>query len=142
MALILIAVVADPLLEKLDLTPPTVRIAVALVVAITAVIDLVGRVPAPDPGLSGLGAGFVPVLIPLVLRPALALLALSAAADHGVAPVVVGAVLIVATTLAAGALAPIEPGPRRVVIRWTMALLAVVVIAIAIGMAVDGVFDV
>ena len=54
----------------------------------------------PIPACPGLGAGLVPVLVPLVLRPALALLALSVAADHGVAPVVVGAVLIVPATSA------------------------------------------
>jgi len=141
-ALIVVAAVADPLLDALHVSAPTVRIAVALVVAVTAVIDLVGRLPSPEPGLPGLGAGLVPVLVPLVLRPGLALLALSAAADHGVMPVVVGAALVVAGTLAAGALAPVDGGPRRVVARWLMAVLAVAAATIAIAMAVDGVFDI
>jgi hypothetical protein len=140
--LVIVAVVADPVLEWLHVSPPTVRIAAALVVAVSGVLDLVGRVPAPEPGLPGLGAALVPVLIPLVLRPALALLALSAAADHGVTPVTIGAALIVAATVGAAAIAPLGPGPRRTAARWTMAVLAVVVIAIAIAMAVDGVFDV
>jgi hypothetical protein len=141
-ALVIVAVVSSPVLDWLQVSAPTVRIAAALVVAVTGVIDLVGRVPSPDPGLPGLGGALVPVLIPLVLRPALALLALSAGADHGVAPVVVGAALIVAATVGAGVVVPLEPGPKRAMARWTMAILAVVVIAIAIAMAVDGVFDV
>jgi hypothetical protein len=139
---VIVAVVSSPVLDWLHVSPPTVRIAAALVVAVTGVIDLVGRVPSPDPGLPGLGGALVPVLIPLVLRPALALLALSAGADHGVAPVVVGAALIVAATVGAGVVVPLEPGPKRAMARWTMAILAVVVIAVAIAMAVDGVFDV
>ena len=118
------------------------RIAVAVVVIVTAVIDLVGRVPSPEPSLPGLGAGLVPMLIPLVLRPGLALLAVSVAADHGVAPVVIGAVLIVLGMLDAALAAPLGDGTSPVVARWAMAALAVVVIAIAIAMAVDGVFDV
>jgi small neutral amino acid transporter SnatA (MarC family) len=140
--IVVLAGIADPLLDALHVSPPTVRIAVALVLAVTAVIDLVGRVPRPEPGLGGLGAGFVPVLVPLVLRPALALLAVSVAADHGMAPAVVGGVLVAAGTVGAAALAPADAGTSRTVVRWGMALVAVAVAAIAIAMAVDGVFDV
>jgi hypothetical protein len=84
----------------------------------------------------------VPVLVPLVLRPGLALLALSVGADHGVAPVVIGGVLVLAGTIGAGAIAPPSPGPIRIAVRWTMAVLAVVAIAAAIALAIDGVFDV
>jgi len=42
----------------------------------------------------------------------------------------------------AGAVAPAEAGTKRTLLRWGMALIAVAVIAIAIAMAVDGVFDV
>jgi small neutral amino acid transporter SnatA (MarC family) len=141
-ALVILAVAADPLLDALHVGAPTVRIAVAVVVIVTAVIDLVGRVPSPEPSLPGLGAGLVPMLIPFVLRPALALLAVSVGADHGVVPVVIGAVLIVLGTLDAALLAPLGDGTSRVVVRWVMAALAVVAIAIGVAMAVDGVFDV
>jgi multiple antibiotic resistance protein len=140
--LVILAVAADPLLDALNLSAPTVRIAVAVVVVVTAVIDLVGRIPSPEPSLPGLGAGLVPMLIPLVLRPGLALLAVSVAADHGVAPVVIGAALIVLGVVAAAAVTPVGEGTPRVLARWLMAVLAVVAIAIAIAMTVDGVFDV
>jgi hypothetical protein len=82
------------------------------------------------------------VLIPLVLRPGLALLALSVAADHGVGPVAVAAAFIVLATLDAGATA-VAASPRwSRVARWTMGVFAVAAIAIAIAMAVDGIFDV
>ncbi len=141
-ALVVVAAVADPLLDALHVSAPTVRISVALIVVVTAIIDLVGRVPSPDPGLPGLGGGLVPVLIPLVLRPGLALLALSVAADHGVGPVAVAAALIVLATLEAASTAPAASSRWRPVARWTMAVLAVVAIAAGIAMAVDGVFDV
>ncbi len=141
-AIVVLAAVADPLLDALHVSAPTVRIAVALVVAVTAVIDLVGRVPAPEPGFGGLAASVVPVLVPLVLRPAVALLAISVAADHGMPPAVVGAGLVLAATMGAAALAPVDHGTKRTVVRWGMALVAAAVVAVAIAMAVDGVFDV
>src|SRR4051812_36792801 len=140
--LVVLAAVADQLLDVLHVSAPTVRIAVGLVVVITGILDLVGRVPAPEPALPGLWAGLVPVLVPLVLRPGLALLAVSVAADHGVAPVVIAAVLIVLGTLDAGAMAPLGAGPSRVVVRWVMAVLGAVAIAAGIAMAIDGIFDV
>jgi hypothetical protein len=141
-AIIVLAAVADPLLDALHVSPPTVRIAVALVVAVTAVLDLVGRVPEPEPGLGGLGASLVPVLIPLVLRPAEALLAISVAADHGMPPALAGAGMVLAATIGAAAVAPLHAGTSRTVVRWAMGLVAVAAIGIAIAMAVDGVFDV
>jgi hypothetical protein len=142
LALVLAAVVAEPVLDALHISPPTLRISVALVVVVTAIIDLTGRVPSPDPGLPGLGGALVPVLVPIVLRPGLALLALSVGADHGVVPVVLGGLLVVAGTIGAGAIAPLTPGPARTAVRWTMAVLAVVAIAAGIALAVDGIFDV
>jgi small neutral amino acid transporter SnatA (MarC family) len=141
-ALVVVAAVADPVLDALHVSAPTVRIAVAVVVVVTAIVDLVGRVPSPEPGLPGLGAGLVPVLIPLVLRPGLAVLTLSVAADHGVGPVAVAAALIVLATLGAGSTAPSISPRWRPVARWTMAAFAVVAIAAGIALAVDGIFDV
>jgi small neutral amino acid transporter SnatA (MarC family) len=141
-AIVVLAFVADPLLDALHVSSPTVRLAAALVIAVTGVVDLVGRVPNPEPGLSGLGAAFVPVFVPLVLRPALAILAVSAAADHGVLPVALGAVLVGLGTVGAAVVAPVDAGVRHTVSRWTMALLAAITVALAIAMAIDGVFDV
>ena len=140
--LVIAALVADPLLDALHVSAATVRIAVALVVAVTGVIDLFGRVPSPEPALSGWGAAFVPVLVPLVLRPGLAVLALSVAADHGVLPVTIAAVVVLAASVSAGALAPVTEGVAGRVARWLMAVLAVVAIAAALALAIDGVFDV
>jgi hypothetical protein len=141
-AIVVLAAVADPLLDALHISAPTARIAAAIVVVVTGVVDLSGRVPSPDPGLPGLGGALVPVFVPLALRPALALMAVSVAADHGVLAVGVAAVVIVLADVGGAEIAPLEPGVRRTVVRWTMALLAVVVIGVAIAMAVDGVFDV
>jgi anti-sigma-K factor RskA len=57
-------------------------------------------------------------------------------------PVVIGAGLVMLSTLEAGLTAPANQGSWRAVARWSMAVLAVAAIAIAIAMAVDGVFDV
>src|SRR5262249_45009988 len=88
-AVVGLAAVAGPLPGGPHISPPTARIAAALVVVVTGVLDLLGRVPSPEPGLPGLGGALVPVFVPLVLRPALALMAVSVAADHGVAAVTI-----------------------------------------------------
>jgi small neutral amino acid transporter SnatA (MarC family) len=141
--LIAVAFAADPLLDALHVSAPSARLAVALVVAATAVIDLFGRVPTAEPALPGLGAALVPVLVPDVLRPALALLAVSVAADHGVIAVAVGGALVGATAVTATAWADRgrRPIPGRL-LRWGMAVTAAALVALAIALAVDGVFDV
>src|SRR5262249_29884965 len=140
--IIVLAAVADPLLDALHVSPPPARLPVAPLLAAPGGLRLARRVPQPEPGLDGLGASLVPVLIPLVLRPAVALLAISVAADHGMPPALAGAGLVLAGTIGAAAIAPLDAGPVRTVVRWGMGIVAVAAIGVAIAMAVDGVFDV
>ena len=78
------AAVGGPLLDALDVSEPSFRIAAGVVAAVAGAIDLFRRPPSPEPALPGRRAALVPVAIPVVARPALLVVALGAGADQGV----------------------------------------------------------
>jgi small neutral amino acid transporter SnatA (MarC family) len=135
------ALVGDSLLDLLDVSDSSFRIAAGIVAVLAGAIDLFRRPPPPEPALDGWGAVLVPVAIPAVARPALLVLALGAGADIG--PLVaVGAMAVgvgLLTVLAAGG--PVD-GPRGRVLRWAGRLLAVGLVAVGILIALDGVLAV
>ena len=106
------AALGDPLLDALDVSEPSFRIAAGIVAALAGAADLFRRPPPPEPALAGWRAALVPVAIPLVARPALLVLALGAGADRGVL-VSAGAMAIGVALLtgAGGRRGPTE-GPR------------------------------
>jgi small neutral amino acid transporter SnatA (MarC family) len=131
------AAAGGPLLEALDVSEPSFRLAAGVVAALAGAADLVRRPPPPEPALAGRRAALVPVAIPVVARPALLLLALGAGADRGVS-VSAGAMAIgiaLLTALAAGR--PTE-GPAGRVLRWAGRLLAAGLVACGVILAVDG----
>jgi small neutral amino acid transporter SnatA (MarC family) len=135
------AAVGDVLLDALDVSAPAFRTAAGIVAVLAGAADLLQRPPPPEPALAGRRAALVPVAIPVVARPALLVLALSAGADHRVL-VSVGAMAIgvaLATGLAAGY--PTE-GPGGRVLRWAGRLLAAGLVASGVLLAIDGVLDV
>jgi small neutral amino acid transporter SnatA (MarC family) len=135
------AIAGDPLLEALDVSEPSFRIAAGLVAGLAGAGDLFRRPPSPDPALGGWRAALVPVAVPLVARPALLVLALGAGADRSVA-VTVGA-MVVGVALLSGLAAwwPVEGVPGRV-LRWAGRLLAAALVACGVILAVDGILDV
>jgi hypothetical protein len=117
------------------------------VLAVTAGVDLIGRVPKPEPALGGWRAALVPVFVPLALRPGLALAAVSLGADHGA--VVVGASVAIAGGLAVAAKAAratADPGGGSAVgsriWRWVVGFTAVVLALVAVALVVDGIYTV
>ena len=80
------ALLGEPLLDLLDVSDSSFRIAAGVVAALAGAIDLFRRPPSPEPALDGWGAALVPVAVPIVARPALLVLALGAGADSGVWP--------------------------------------------------------
>ncbi|MGH9234285.1 MAG: hypothetical protein ACRD0R_13235, partial [Acidimicrobiales bacterium] len=102
--------------------------------------DLVRRPPSPEPALAGWRAALVPVAVPLVLRPALILAAVSAHADRGTGVVVV-ALAVAVTALSAAATAPTAGASGRA-LRWAARLTAAVLVATSVLLVVDGVLDV
>lgn len=138
-----IAWMSGPLLDWLSVSAPTVRIGTAVLLVVVAVHDLLARPPAAEPALAGWGAAAVPVTVPLLARPHLAVLAVSAGVDGGVGLVAAATALGAALLLPVAAAGPAAPAtPRARVERWLARLLAALLAVVAVAMAVDGVFAV
>ncbi|HEU0171713.1 MAG TPA: hypothetical protein VFR26_09695 [Acidimicrobiales bacterium] len=135
-----VALAGDALLAALDVSDPAARIAAGAVAAVAGAIDLFRRPPAAEPALGGWGAALVPVAVPLVIRPALVLGAVSAQADRGFG-VVAAALLVGVGALAAAAAVPITGAAGRVA-RWAAALTGALLMATSILLVIDGVLAV
>jgi small neutral amino acid transporter SnatA (MarC family) len=136
-----VAIAADPLLEALDVSEPSFRIAAGIVAALAGAADMFRRPPAPEPALSGRHAALIPVAVPLVARPALLVLALGAGADGGAVVSAAAMALGVAILTGLAAAWPTE-GPRARVLRWAGRLTGAALVACGVVLAIDGVLDV
>ena len=136
-----VAALAGPLLDALDVSDPSFRIAAGIVAVIAGAGDIFRRPPPPEPSLPGSRAALVPVAVPVVARPALIVLALGAGADE-VLPLTAGA-MAAGVALLAGlvARAPVE-GPGGRIMRWAGRLLAAGLVACGVVLGIDGVLDV
>jgi small neutral amino acid transporter SnatA (MarC family) len=141
LVVVVTAALADPLLEALDVSDPSLRIAAGTVAGLAGAIDLFRRPPAPEPALPGRRAALVPVAIPAVLRPALVVTALGAGADRGVLVAVAAMAAGVAALVGVVAAGPAE-GPRGRVLRWAGRLLGAALVAGGVVLTVDGILDV
>ncbi len=134
------AAAGDPLLEALDVSEPSFRVAAGIVAVLAGAIDLFRRPPPPEPALAGWRAALVPVAIPVVARPALLVLALGAGAERSIlvsaGALAVGVALL--TALAAGS----TEGAGGRVLRWAGRLLAAGLVACGVILAIDGILDV
>lgn len=135
------ATAGGPLLDALDVSEPSFRVAAGIVAAVAGAADLFRRAPRAEPALSGWRAALVPVAIPMVARPALLVLALGAGADRG-ALVSAAAMAMGIALLAALAAGCSTEGPEGRVLRWAGRLLAAALVACGVLLAVDGVLDV
>jgi small neutral amino acid transporter SnatA (MarC family) len=135
------AAVGGPLLEALDVSEPSFRSAAGIVAAVAGIADLLRRPPSPEPALAGWRAALVPVAVPVVARPVLVVLALSAGADRGV-PVSVAAMAVGVTLLAGLAVGSPTGGGRGRALRWSGRLLAAGLSACGVLLLIDGVLDV
>ena len=141
LAVLASAALGDPLLEVVNVSDPSFRTAAGIVAVVAGIADLFRRPPAPEPALPGRRAALVPVAIPVVARPALLVLALSAGADRGVlvslAAIFGGVVLLVALTAASDTAGP--PGRG---LRWAGRVMAAGLLAGGVLLTVDGILDV
>jgi small neutral amino acid transporter SnatA (MarC family) len=133
------AAAGGPLLEALDVSEPSFRLAAGIVAALAGAIDVFRRPPPAEPALAGWRAALVPVALPVVARPALLLIALSAGADQGV--------LVSAAAMAVGvalltALVAWSPAERPRALRWASRLLALALVAGGVVLSLDGITDV
>jgi small neutral amino acid transporter SnatA (MarC family) len=129
--------VSEPILDALDVTLGTFRVAAAVVLGLAGARWLVAGAPvvAGDGPADGPGRIVVPLLIPVLVTPQLVVVSVSVGADEGVAVVAAGA----AVSLALACIAAVLPKGRRAA--WTagLRLVAALAVAVALGLAVDGV---
>ena len=135
------AAVGSPLLEALDVSDPSFRIAAGIVAGLAGAIDLFRRPPPAEPALEGWRAALVPVAIPVVARPALLVVALGAGADVGV--LVTAGAMATGVALLTGLVAkwPTEGSGGRG-LRWAGRLLAAALVAAGVILTIDGALDV
>jgi small neutral amino acid transporter SnatA (MarC family) len=140
-AVCIVAAAGDPLLDALDVSEPSFRLAAGIVAAVAGIADLFRRPPSPEPALPGWRAALIPVAIPAVARPALLVMAVGAGADRSV--LVALAAMVAAVALLAGLTAwcPTD-GPRGRALGWARRLLAAGLVAAGVLLAIDGILSV
>lgn len=129
------------LLDALDVSEPSFRIAAGMVAVLAGMADLFRRPPPPEPALRDRRAALVPVAVPVVARPVLLVLALGAGAERGVL-VSAGAMAIGIALLVGLAATSATEGPHARALRWTARLLGVALVACGVILAIEGVLDV
>jgi small neutral amino acid transporter SnatA (MarC family) len=141
LAVCVFAVLADPLLDALDVSTPAFRTAAGAIALLAGAVDLIRRPPGPEPALPGRRAAFVPVALPLVARPILLVMALGAGADHG--PLVAAAAMAIGVvSVSALAARANTDGPSGRALQWLARLLAAGLIACGVLLTIDGVLSV
>jgi small neutral amino acid transporter SnatA (MarC family) len=140
-AVCVVAAAGDPLLDALDVSEPSFRLAAGIVAAVAAIADLFRRPPSPEPALPGWRAALIPVAIPAVARPALLVMAVGAGADRSVLVTVAAMVAAVALLAGLTAWCPAD-GPRGRALGWARRLLAAGLLACGVLLAIDGILDV
>lgn len=136
-AIVALAGVSGPLLDLLDVSPPTFRVSAGFVLAFRGLLDLV-RAPKPEPeGLTGWGEALFPVGFPVLFRPEVAVLALAAGADLGV--IRTGLLGIVAVGLGVLAVVRWRHGGSA---RAVGGLLSVGAMVVSAALITDGVLDI
>ena len=84
----LLGVLSDLILEWLNVSGSSSRIAAGTAVLVVGIRDLFTQPPSPEPALKGWRAGIVPMAFPAIFTPALAILAISASSALGAATAV------------------------------------------------------
>ncbi len=159
-AAIVLAIVADEVLDALDVTSPTFRLGAGVVITATGVRS---ALIAPKPWSEGLRGGrlsmLVPVAFPVLFTPELAVAAVSYSADRGTSATVVAIAVAIAVFAALAVtgvgwrMAPAgagEPGAAggggaRRADPWLSAagrVMGALAVVLGIALVVDGIFDV
>lgn len=135
-----LAAVAEPILDALDVSPETFALAGAAVVAFGGLRIVVLPRFRELPALKGLGGAVVPVMIPLLFTPELAMLTVTAATLETVGEAI-GALALALLVVVAVALVSKRrtwDAPLSAVAR----LLAAGSVAIGVAIALNAIYDV
>jgi small neutral amino acid transporter SnatA (MarC family) len=132
--------VGKGVLDALDVSPESFRLAAGLVLSVEGARTLVWPRPATERGLPGLWAAVVPVAFPLLLQPGVVVLALAAGGDELVGRAVAALVVALGVAAAAGA---IRGGVRAEgLLVAGSRLLGAIELTAGVALAVDAVHDV
>lgn len=136
-----IAAIADPILESLDISEPTARIAAGVAIVVIGVRDVFAAPAEFDPALPGRRAALVPVALPHLLTPSITLLAVSATADRGWWQAI-GVVVVAMALVVVIAAWPRPTGAAARACRAGHVLTAGLAIALGGALMMDGVLDI
>lgn len=137
-----VAVVAwwsAPILNAMQITPETFKIAAGFVAVLTGGYAFVVAVPASEPELGGWRAGVWPVWYPRLFGPEVMALAITAGAGNGVGASTGATAVAVAALLAC---LPVRGGVARRMLVWSGRIASAALIVVGIFLAIDGVRDV
>lgn len=136
-SMLLVAVLSASVLDALDITTPTARIAAGISVALVGARAVLREPPRPEPALPGRRAALVPVAFPVLIDPGITLLTVAVADDRGVVLAVAVAAVALTTALMIGLLVTAAP-------TWLPAahtLVGAIAVAAGVAVTVAGVFD-
>ena len=141
--LLVVGALSGPLLDLLDVSRPSIRLAAASLCLLSAGIDFARPRPDSEGVLDGGRAVFVPIAVPLMFRPAVAIAGLSVVADHSLAFYALTlAVVVIAST--AASLLPTPSAERATTLRLVVVgirLLSAIAFAGSALLIAHAVFD-
>ncbi len=140
-ACVVIAALADAVLDGLNVSHPTFALAGAAVVAVMGLRVVVFPEYRELPRFEGMRATLIPIAVPLLFTPELAMLTVTAATREGIGETLVALILGLALVLLAAR------GARRLTrSAFVMSLLArglgAVAVFVGVSIAIDAIFDV
>jgi small neutral amino acid transporter SnatA (MarC family) len=141
LVLVVLAALSRLLLDGLDISDPTARIAAGVAIVVTGVRDAFASPARVEPALPGPMAALVPVALPHLLGPGITLLTLSIAADRGVGE----AALVVALANGLVVLSSTWPAPTGAAARAARAgqvMTSGLALALGASLMLDGVLDI
>lgn len=131
---------SGPVLDWLEVTPETFRIAAGITAVLAAAVVLISPRPAEEPELSGWRAGLWPVAFPRLAAPQVLVLAVSTGSQEG------AAATLGAAAVSLGVLGVLGFVPRRGVaeraLLWLGRVLAALLVAVAIWLIIEGIREV
>lgn len=127
------AVLAESLLDLVDVSASSARIAAGMALVVVSTRDALGPAPSAQPALGGDRAGLVPVAFPAMMNPATAVLMVAAAVDRGVGTALFVLACALTVTLA------IVRGPRFPASRLLLVATGAGGVATGVLVVMDGV---
>lgn len=131
---VLAAWASGPLLDLVDVSGPSARIAAGIALLVVAGKDLFFKPPTAEPSITGRSAGLFPLAFPVIFSPAFAVVAIAGASERGVGPTTIAIAMSLVPTAAALAVVPIERT------RLLAATVGAAGAAIAALLVLDGVY--